>query len=96
MFKDIYDGVIEGLTWFLGQVALFKVAVLGVLLAISDYLISLISDLLPSITPFQDLLNATPQSVLWFMKLMSFDFGLPLVLGAYIARFIIRRIPFIG
>lgn len=32
----------------------------------------------------------------YFLGLAQFDIGLPLILGAYVIRFLIRRIPIIG
>ncbi len=37
-----------------------------------------------------------PSSVWYFLDLMSFSTGISIVLSAYVTRFIIRRIPFIG
>lgn len=37
-----------------------------------------------------------PQQVLYFIGLMQIPFGITLVTSAYLLRFFIRRIPFIG
>lgn len=34
--------------------------------------------------------------VWYFLDFFALDFGLPLILSAYVARFLIRRLPFIG
>ena len=34
--------------------------------------------------------------ILYFMSVAELGFGVPLVIGAYVARFLLRRIPFIG
>jgi len=43
-----------------------------------------------------DLLAAVPASVIYWASFFSADFGIPLVLGAYLLRWLLRRIPFIG
>lgn len=37
-----------------------------------------------------------PAGVWFFIDLMRLDFGLPWVLSAFVARFLIRRLPVIG
>jgi hypothetical protein len=34
--------------------------------------------------------------VWWFLDFFALDFGIPMLLSAYITRFLIRRIPLIG
>lgn len=43
-----------------------------------------------------DLLGSVPATVLYWVSFLHADFGIPLVLGAYLLRWLIRRIPFIG
>jgi len=40
--------------------------------------------------------SGLPPSVWFFLDFFALDVGLPLILSAYVARFLIRRIPFIG
>jgi len=40
-------------------------------------------------------LGLTPETW-YFINLFNMAFGIPLVIGAFIVRFLIRRIPFIG
>lgn len=37
-----------------------------------------------------------PSSVWYFLDLMNFSTGIGVILSAYVARFIVRRIPFLG
>ena len=37
-----------------------------------------------------------PSGVWYFLDFFAVDVGLPLLISAYVARFLIRRIPFIG
>ncbi len=42
------------------------------------------------------LFDAIPSVVWYFMNMLSIQYGLPIVLGAYLIRFFIRRLPVIG
>lgn len=44
----------------------------------------------------QNLFNGIPGSVIYFANFFAIGEGLTMVLGAYLLRFILRRIPFIG
>lgn len=48
------------------------------------------------LTGMQTVVDAIPDGILYFMGVFRFDFGLPLLLGAMLTKFIIRRLPFIG
>lgn len=48
------------------------------------------------LTGLQTVVNGIPTGILWFMQFFRLDVGLPLVLGAYLTAFIIRRLPIIG
>jgi len=40
--------------------------------------------------------SALPPGVWYFLDLFRLDFGLPIVIAAFVARFLIRRLPVIG
>ncbi len=40
--------------------------------------------------------GSLPSSVWFFLDFMALDYGVPLVISAYVTRFLIRRIPVIG
>lgn len=44
----------------------------------------------------QSAFSSIPSSVWWALDATRADVGIPLVLGAYVARFLLRRIPVIG
>ena len=54
------------------------------------------SGLLPSPQALQGAFSGIPSGVWYFLDLFALSTGLPVVLAAYLARFIIRRIPLIG
>lgn len=43
-----------------------------------------------------DLMGSIPATVIYWVSFLQADFGIPLVLGAYLLRWVIRRIPLIG
>ncbi len=48
------------------------------------------------LTGLQTVIDGIPTGVLWFASKLRFDVGLPLILGAMLTKFIIRRLPIIG
>jgi len=42
------------------------------------------------------LFNAVPDGVYWGLYAMGCDVGMPLVISAYVSRFLIRRLPVVG
>ena len=48
------------------------------------------------LTGLQTVVDAIPTEIIWFMGLFRFDVGLPLMLGAMLTAFVIRRLPIIG
>jgi hypothetical protein len=41
-------------------------------------------------------LSAIPGGVWWWLEIFAFDYGVPLVISASVAAFVIRRLPVIG
>lgn len=54
------------------------------------------SGLLPSASSLSASLGGIPSTVWYFLDLFGLSYGLKVVVAAMAARFIIRRIPFIG
>jgi hypothetical protein len=52
--------------------------------------------MLPQVTAIQAALSGIPSGVWWFLDVFNFGAGLPLIVSAYMTRFVIRRIPLIG
>lgn len=46
--------------------------------------------------PLQDSLNNLSSNFLFYLDIIEFEYGLSVMFTALIARFILRRIPFIG
>lgn len=43
-----------------------------------------------------NLFNALPSEIWYFLNIFAFAFGIKLIIGALITRFIIRRLPIVG
>lgn len=52
--------------------------------------------LLPQVSAVSSALSDIPPGVWWFLDVFAIEQGLPLVISAYLTRFVIRRIPLIG
>ncbi len=84
--------------WLLGEVT-YKAVMLGVLYFIVSWLMPLVwSYCAPfmGVDSLTGLFNAIPDSVFFFMLGLRMDIGVPLIISAYIARFLIRRLPVVG
>lgn len=45
---------------------------------------------------FSNMLSSLPDGILYFLDVFQFAVGIPMLLGAFVARFTIRRLPVIG
>lgn len=52
--------------------------------------------ILPNATSVSTSLGSIPSGVWYFLDLFNVSAGIPIIFSAYVARFIIRRIPVIG
>lgn len=70
--------------------------------AVADWLYQALLDLISTsfivglITSAGDLFTAIDPSVWYFMSIFEIPFGISVVSSAYLLRFLVRRIPFIG
>ena len=85
------------LGWFLRGVVL-KFIVLTMLYYVVTWIAeTVLSQLdISPVTGLQTLLNGLPSGLLYLMGVFRFDVGLPLILGAMLTSFHIRRLPIIG
>jgi len=57
---------------------------------------SILSTLLPSSASLSGALGGIPAGVWYFLDLFNVSLGIPILLSAWVTRFMIRRIPVIG
>ena len=97
MFGILVSAFNVGLGFLLRGVVI-KFVILSAIFYVISYLATSVLtsfDITP-LTGLQLPVDSMPNGLLWFMFVMKLDFGVPLVLGAYLTRFLIRRLPFIG
>lgn len=73
--------------------ALLTLFALGVA-ALADIIFSQLADI--DLLAFDNMARGLPDGILYFMEVFQIHVGIPLLLGAHVARFTIRRLPFIG
>ena len=85
------------LSWLFSAVVL-KFLIFGIVfLSITEVLPLIITFLMPEqSTNIGSLLSNVPSEVAYFLSFFKVDVGVKLMLSAYLARFIVRRIPFLG
>lgn len=92
-------GVIgSALSWLVKGVVI-KAVVMGAVFVIVAELTPLVIEYLGNlISPggLTSSFSGIPGGVWFFLDFFALDFGLPLMISAHVARFLIRRIPFIG
>lgn len=85
------------LQWLLRGVVIKFLILTGIYYVITWIAEAVLNQLdISPLTGLQSVLDALPVGVLWFLGIFRLDVGFPLVLGAMLTKFIIRRIPVIG
>jgi len=95
MFGIVLSALNAALT-FLVRSILVKFAVYFALFFITTEFIAVISDMLPTGSDLSTALGGVPADVWYFIDLFNVSAGIPLLLSAWVTRFVIRRIPVIG
>lgn len=97
MFAIFFSAINSALGWiFRGVVIKFVIlsAIYYVVVFIAEQVLGQLD-----ISPVQGLensFNSLGPSILYFMGVFRLDVGIPLILGAMLTAFIIRRLPIIG
>lgn len=98
MGKLILSALYAFAAWLFGELT-YKAVMLGVLYFIVSWLMPLVWNYAApfvGVDSLTGLFNAIPDSVFFFMLGLRMDVGVPLMISAYIARFLIRRLPVVG
>ena len=86
------------ISWIFKTIVI-KFVVLTALLAVVSFLVPYAVSHLTSFTNVSSLNSAfsgIPDGLWWVLDFFRLDYGLPLVISAFISRFLIRRLPVIG
>jgi hypothetical protein len=82
---------------FRGVVVKFLIltAVFAVMTIVIPVAIAIISPYI-GVGSINSAFGSLDSGVWWFLDMFALDYGLPLILSAFVARFLIRRLPLIG
>ena len=97
MFGILVSAFNTALGWLIrGATIKFVIlsAIYYVVTWIMDAIISALD--ISALTNLESNLNSAPASLLYFFGVFKLDVGLPMILGAMLTAFIIRRLPIIG
>lgn len=81
---------------FIFRSILVKFVVFFALWFITTEFIAVLSPMLPNASALSSSLGGIPSAVWYFLDLFNVSLGIPVVLSAFVTRFIIRRLPIIG
>ncbi|EJD6378964.1 DUF2523 domain-containing protein [Providencia rettgeri] len=89
LFSGVFGFIFKGIVakFFLFS-ALFYVT--------TEFIPIIIDWFLPKSTNLAELFGSLPDAIWYFLNLLQFPLGVPLVISAMLTRFIIRRLPIIG
>mgnify|MGYP000957129456 CR=1 FL=1 len=86
------------LRWIFRE-AVVKFVVLASVFAVVSVFMPMVFDYVAPFlgaAPLSSVFSALPAGVWWGIEMFRLDYGLPLLISAYIARFMIRRMPMVG
>lgn len=76
--------------------ARIKYVALGVVFLVVYELFQWVASLLPSLTIVCDALAYLPYGTWYFLNMVNFSQGVTIIVGAFVTRFLIRRLPVVG
>ena len=95
MFGILLSAFNSVLGWVFRTV-LVKFVVFSALYMIVAELVAVIASWLPTGSGLTNAFAGITASMWYFLDLFAFSAGVPLIISAYVTRFIIRRVPVIG
>lgn len=84
---------------FFMRAAVIKFVVVSAIVAALAILVPLVIDLLGAAgmtAALNSAFGGLPPGVWFFIDLFQFSYGLPVLITAYVSRFLIRRLPIVG
>lgn len=81
---------------FVLRSVIVKFVVFFAMFFITTEFVSILAPMLPNSSALSGTLAGIPSGVWFFLDLFNFSTGFPLLVSAFVTRFIIRRIPVIG
>ncbi len=92
----IFTNAINYLLGLVFRLSPIKFVVMIVLFVIFEALLSILWSLLPTWFNINGLFNNIPAGAWFFLDMIGFDIGVPILISGWATRFLIRRIPVIG
>lgn len=92
----IVSSAINAALGFLIRSVLVKFGLFFGLFFVTTGFIGYLTDKLPTAQAITNGLGGISPDIWYFLDLFAFSAGIPIILTAYVTRFAIRRIPFIG
>jgi hypothetical protein len=86
------------ISWVFREVVV-KFTVFTAIFAVVSYLVPFVETWIGAIVSPSALSGAfasIPAGVWWFLDSFQFGFGVPLIIAAFVGRFVVRRLPVIG
>ena len=95
---SFFSSVVSSALNFIFRLSIVKFVVFGALSLVLTPLMAIIMGLVEAtgIGDLQALFDLLPEGVLYFLVVFRFDIGLPMIIGAMLTRFFIRRLPVVG
>lgn len=90
--------IAAALSWLLRGVVL-KFIVMTVIFAAVEFLVPMVIGFIAPFVSGNSLTSAfgmLPAGVWYFLDFFNLSYGVPLILSAYVSRFLIRRLPVVG
>ncbi len=97
MFGILFSAFNAALGWLIRGVVI-KFVILSAIYYVVTWIANEVLgalDIAP-LTGLQGVVNSLPAGIMYFLGVFRVDVGLPLILGAMLTKFIIRRLPIIG
>ena len=97
MFGIVLSALNAALSFVFKSLIVKFVLFFGLFFVTTEFIQVLVSSgILPSASAVGGSLGGIPSGVWYFLDLFNVSAGIPIILSAYVTRFIIRRIPLIG
>lgn len=84
------------LVGFVFKKAVIKFLVITAIFLVVEELSKILLTYIPSLTGLNQYFALIPNDLWYFLDLMAFSTGFPMILAAYATAFLIRRLPVIG
>lgn len=86
----------SGILSFVFKSLVIKFVVFATIFLVVTEVVPILFDVFLPKQELQEYFDSLPSEALFFLSAFKIDVGLQMILSAYVTRFMIRRIPFVG